>query len=101
MDAWTRAVEDPDGKKAKIVDEDIDNKVEESEMHRERAQKTEDPTQDFVTLSEVQDMIAAQMELSASPLYLSCIGRGSRGQSDRCSTSWISCHQRGSIDYLV
>lgn len=66
VDAWTRALEDRDCKDVANVNKDIKVEVEESELHLERTDITQYLTQNFVTLSEVQNMIAAGMGRSKS-----------------------------------
>lgn len=63
MDALTRALDDSDGEEAANVYEDLELEDEESELNCERFQTTEYSTHDFVSGSEVPDMIAAKMEM--------------------------------------
>lgn len=63
MDAGS---DDHDSEDAETVDEDIEIENEGSELCSERAQTTRYLLQDIVTNSEVEDMIATEIEKSTS-----------------------------------
>lgn len=55
-------MEDLDGKDADNEEEEIEIEDEELELDCERAQKREDPTEDFVTGSEIQAITKNELE---------------------------------------
>lgn len=62
MEAWTKALDDGDGGDVYNFHEVFKIEDKGSELYRGRAEMMEHPTQNFVTHSDVQDMIAAELE---------------------------------------
>lgn len=83
MDARIQDWENGDGESADTLNEDIEIEDKGSELENERTQKTEYPTQDSVTRSKVQDMIAAELERSTSHCNALCTGKNIGGQADK------------------
>lgn len=75
MKAWTQVLEGCDCENADNLDKDIKNEEENSELERERVQMMDFPTQVFVTCSEVQEVIVAEVGIVDFPRLGSCVHR--------------------------
>lgn len=72
MEAWTQVLDDRDGEDAENIHQNIKVEDDKSEFDCKTSQTTYYPTQAFVTLSKVQDMIAAEIENRYSAVTILC-----------------------------